>query len=198
MARDTIGSKISALLEEKQYRTVRDIISEMQPYDIAALFEDIPEKQAIILFRIIPKNYAAETFVEMDPDQQEMLIRSFTDTELREVANELFIDDIVGILEEMPANVVKRILDNSTAEDRMMINEILRYPEDSAGSIMTTEFISLRSDMTIADTINKIRRVGLDSETIDTCYVTDNVRHLIGTVSIRTIILSDDSKKSKR
>lgn len=195
MARDTIGSKISALLEEKQYKTVRDIISEMQPYDIAALFEDIPEKQAIILFRIIPKNYAAETFVEMDPDQQEMLIRRFTDTELREVANELFIDDIVGILEEMPANVVKRILDNSTAEDRMMINEILRYPEDSAGSIMTTEFISLRSDMTIADTINKIRRVGLDSETIDTCYVTDNVRHLIGTVSIRTIILSDDSKK---
>lgn len=181
------------LLEGKKYKAIKDLFSAMQPFDIAELFEEMPEKSSILLFRLLPKDLAADSFVEMEAEQQELLIRSFSDSELRDVVNELYIDDMVDLVEEMPANVVERILKNSDAHTRMMINEILHYPQDSVGSIMTTEFISLHSNMTIAEAIGRIREKGIDSETIDTCYVTDNVRHLIGTVSIRIIILSDDS-----
>lgn len=193
MTMELTKKDIIALIDEKKYKDIIEAIHEMQPFDIAALFEDIPEKYALLLFRVIPKDLAADTFVEMDTEQQELLISSFSDSELQDVVNEIYIDDIVDILEEMPANVVKRILKNSNPHTRMTINEILKYPQNSAGSIMTTEFISLRSAMTISEAISNIRKKGMESETIDTCYVTDNVNHLIGTVTIKTIILSDDS-----
>jgi magnesium transporter len=195
MALGIINKDIITLIDEKKYKNIIEIIQLMQPFDIAALFEDLQEKYALILFRIIPKDLAADTFIEMDTDQQELLISSFTDSELQDVVNKLYIDDIVDILEEMPANVVKRILKNSNSHTRMTINEILKYPQNSAGSIMTTEFISLRSTMTITDAINQIRKKGMQSETIDICYVTDNVNHLIGTITIKTIILSNEDTK---
>lgn len=196
MAKDKLlEQNVLDLLEGKKYKDLKNFFSTMNPVDIAELLEDFSEKNFLLLFRILPKDLAADTFVEMNNEQKEMLIRSFSDRELREVVNELYIDDMVDIVEEMPANVVNRILMNTDAKTRMLVNELLKYPEDSAGSIMTTEFISLNSEMTIADAIKRIREKGFDSETIDTCYVTDNVRHLIGFVTIRTIILSDENLK---
>lgn len=196
MAKDKLlEQNVLDLLEGKKYKDLKNFFSTMNPVDIAELLEDFSEKNFLLLFRILPKDLAADTFVEMNNEQKEMLIRSFSDRELREVVNELYIDDMVDIVEEMPANVVNRILMNTDAKTRMLVNELLKYPEDSAGSIMTTEFISLNAEMTIADAIKRIREKGFDSETIDTCYVTDNVRHLIGYVTIRTIILSDENMK---
>ena len=183
------------MLEAKKYKELKEIISTINPYDLATLFENLSEKNITLLFRLLPKDLAAETFVEMDSDHQKTLIDSFSDLELKEVINELYIDDMVYLIEEMPANVVKRILRNSSDDARKMVNQILNYPQDSAGSIMTTEYVNLRSDMTIADAIKRIRQIGLDSETFDTCYVTDNVKHLIGYITLRTIILSDDKSK---
>lgn len=191
----SLEETVLRLLEEKKYKELKDIFSSMNPVDIATLLQDFSEKNILLLFRNLPKGLAAETFVEMDYDQQEVLIGSFSDKELHEVVNELYIDDMVDIVEEMPANVVKRILENSDSNTRQMINEILKYLPDSAGSIMTTEFITLHADMTIGDAIKRIRVKGLDSETIETCYVTDSVRHLIGFVTIRAIILSDENAK---
>lgn len=196
MAKDKLlEQNVLDLLEGKKYKDLKNLFSNMNPVDIAELLEDFSEKNFLLLFRILPKDLAADTFVEMNNEQQEMLIRSFSDKELREVVNELYIDDMVDIVDEMPANVVNRILMNTDAKTRLLVNELLKYPEDSAGSIMTTEFISLNAEMTIADAIKRIREKGFDSETIDTCYVTDNVRHLIGYVTIRTIILSDENMK---
>ena len=191
----SLDKTVLTLLEEKRYKELKDIFSSMNPVDIAGLLQSFSEKNILLLFRILPKGLAAETFVEMDYDQQEVLIGSFSDTELHEVVNELYIDDMVDIVEEMPANVVKRILENSDSNTRQLINEILKYPQDSAGSIMTTEFITLHANMTVGEAIKRIREKGLDSETIETCYVTDSVRHLIGFVTIRTIILSDENAK---
>lgn len=189
-----LEQNIIEMIEQKRYKDLKDTISQINPYDLAMLLGDYQEKMLLLLFRLLPKDLAADTFVEMDKDRQRELIESFSDKELREVIDELYIDDMVDIVEEMPANVVKRILKNSNENTRKTINQILNYPQDSAGSIMTTEFVSLRSNMTIADAIAKIRRIGLDSETIDTCYVTDNRNSLLGYITIRTIILSDDDK----
>ncbi len=185
-------SAIMALLEEKKYPTLRDILDTMNPADIALLFEDLPEDKLPLLFRLLPKEVAAETFVEMEPDEQEMLIKGFSDSELKEVIDELYVDDAVDIVEEMPANVVKRILRQADPDMRKMINEILRYPEDSAGSIMTTEYVSLRPDMTAEDAIKRIRRTGVDKETIYTCYVTSDNRQLLGMITIKTLLLADE------
>ena len=144
-----------------------------------------------LLFRLLPKEQAAETFVEMDPELQELLIKSFSDTELKEVLDELYVDDAVDIVEEMPANVVKRILKAADPQMRREINEILRYPENSAGSLMTTEYVSLRPDMTVADAITRIRRTGVDKETIYTCYVTKD-RLLLGLVTVKDLLLAPD------
>lgn len=188
----TLESTLIALVEGKKYTTLRDILVTMNSADIAALFEELAEEKLPLLFRLLPKELAAETFVEMDPDAQKLLIRGFSDNELKEVIDELYVDDAVDIVEEMPANVVKRILRQADPEMRTMINEILKYPEDSAGSIMTTEYVDLRPQMTAEEAIKRIRRIGVDKETIYTCYVTDKNRKLIGTVSIRTLLLADD------
>ena len=187
----TLESTLSALIEGKKYAALRDILVTMNPADVAAVFEETDELALPLLFRLLPKELAAETFVEMQPEQQELLIRGFSDTELKEVVDELYVDDAVDLVEEMPANVVKRILRQADPDMRRMINEILRYPEDSAGSIMTTEFVSLRPQMTVEEATKRIKRTGVDKETINTCYVIDKGR-LIGALSLRTLILSDD------
>ena len=184
-------STLETLVSEKKFTTLRDILVTMNPADIAYLFEDLPEQTLLLLFRLLPKELAAETFVEMDSDQQEMLIRGFSDKELKEVVNELFVDDAVDLIEEMPSNIVTRILRQADVQMRDEINQLLKYPEDTAGSIMTTEFVSFSSGMTAQEAIAKIRREGLDKETINTCYVTDGQNHLEGIVSIRKLILAE-------
>lgn len=188
----TLEETLAALVEGKKYTTLRDILVTMNASDIAAIFEEMPEGKLPLLFRLLPKELAAETFVEMEPEAQELLIQGFSDNELKEVVDELYVDDAVDIVEEMPANVVKRILKQADPEMRKMINEILKYPDDSAGSIMTTEYVSLRPDMTAEEAIKRIRRTGVDKETIYTCYVTDNNRKLIGMISLRTLLLCED------
>ena len=187
----TVESTLDALLAEKKYPTIRDILITMNPADIASVFDSMEEERLPLLFRLLPKELAAETFVEMDPDAQELLIRGFSDSELREVVDELYVDDAVDIVEEMPANVVRRILSQADPQMRKDINEILRYPENSAGSIMTTEYVSLRPDMTVEEAILRIRRTGVDKETIYTCYVTRD-RLLLGLVTVKDLLLAQD------
>lgn len=188
----TLTETIRVLLEERKFNTLRDILTTMKPYDIAAIFEELQDEKTPILFRILPKELAAETFVEMDDETQEFLIHGLSDSELKEVVDELFVDDAVDLIEEMPANVVKRILRQADKDMRKQINELLKYPEDSAGSIMTTEFIVLRPDMTAEMAIKRIRRTGVDKETIYTCYVTDNNNKLIGISTVKDLLLADD------
>ena len=190
-----LENTLSLLLEGKKYASLRDVLSTMNPSDIAAVFEKLPEDSLPLLFRLLPKGLAAETFVEMQPDNQELLIRGFSDSELRDVLDELYVDDAVDIVEEMPANVVQRILSAAAPDMRKDINNLLNYPENSAGSIMTTEYVSLRTSMTVGDAITHIRRTGVDKETIYTCYVTSE-RTLVGTVSVKTLLLArDDTEK---
>ena len=196
MERNTVSlfETIVTLLENKRYSTLRDILNTMNPVDIAAVFEDLQSEKTALLFRLLPKETAAETFVEMDEDTQELLIHGFSDTELKEIIDELYVDDAVDLIEEMPANVVKRILRQADPETRKEINEILKYPEDSAGSIMTTECVILRPKMTVEEAIKRIRRTGIDKETIYTCYVSDSSSTLIGIVTIKTLLLSDEDE----
>ena len=164
--RDELLEEIEEMTRRKQYKALRDILVELEPADIADLFDDLPEEMLPLLFRLLPKEPAAELFVELQPDVQEMLIRGFSNTELKEVLDELYLDDAVDIVEEMPAGVVKRILKHADPDTRKSINEILKYPEDSAGALMTTEFVDLKRDMTVEDALKRIRRTGTDKETI--------------------------------
>ena len=166
----TVESTLDALLAEKKYPTIRDILITMNPADIASVFDSMEEERLPLLFRLLPKELAAETFMEMEPDAQELLIRGFSDSELREVVDELYVDDAVDIVEEMPANVVRRILSQADPQMRKDINEILRYPENSAGSIMTTEYVSLRPDMTVEESILRIRRTGVENHLHLLCH----------------------------
>ncbi|MCI8849330.1 MAG: magnesium transporter [Oscillibacter sp.] len=189
--RDELLEEIEELFQRKRYAELRDLLLPMEAADIASLCEDLDERVPL-MFRLLPKELAAEVFVELDSDEQELLIHSFSNTELREVLDELYLDDTVDIVEEMPANVVKRILRHSDPEIRKSINEILKYPEDSAGSIMTTEFVDLKEVMTVEDALKRIRRTGPDKETINICYVIDEGRRLIGLLSIRTLLLAEE------
>lgn len=184
--------QVEDLAVRRRWPDVRDMLTLLEPADIAAVLAELPEDRLPLLYRLLPKELAAEVFVEMDPEEQELLIRSFSDTELKEVLEELYVDDTVDLIEEMPATVVKRILRHTDPETRRSVNEILNYPEDSAGSIMTTEFVDLKRDMTVSDALKRIRRTGSDKETINLCYVTDPSRHLLGLVSIRTLLLADE------
>ncbi len=181
------------LLEEKKYHELKEILEEIEPADIAICFDELSEKQRAIMFRLLPKETAAEVFVELESDVQEDLITGFSDSELKEVVDELYVDDAVDIIEEMPANVVSRILRHADREMRRDINQMLRYPPDSAGSIMTTEYVNLKNDMTVEDAFTHIRRTGTDKETIYTCYVTDRNRILQGLVSVKDLLLSESN-----
>ena len=190
---EIVEKALLKMLEEKKYAALRDILLVMNPSDIAALFDSLEETRIPLLFRLLPKEIAAETFVEMETEAQELLIRSFSDNELKEIVDELYVDDAADLVEEMPANVVKRILKQADPEMRRSINQILRYPEYSAGSIMTTEYVSLRPSMTVEEAILRIRRQGVDKETIYTCYVTRD-RHLLGLVTVKDLLLAEDDE----
>lgn len=181
------------LLETKKYPQLKEILGNMEPADIAISFSELTERERALMFRLLPKELAAEVFVELEPDMQENLITGFSDSELKEIVDELYVDDAVDIIEEMPANVVNRILRHADPDTRKEINEMLRYPPDSAGSIMTTEYVNLKKDMTVEDAFTHIRRTGTDKETIYTCYVTDSNRILEGLVSVKDLLLSDYS-----
>ena len=191
---EIVEKALIKMLEDKKYVTLRDILATMNPSDVAAIFADLEDKQIPVMFRLLPKEQAAETFVEMEPDAQELLIRGFSDNELKEVLDELYVDDAADLVEEMPANVVKRILKAADPEMRSSINQILRYPEYSAGSLMTTEYVSLRPSMTVEEAILRIRRQGVDKETIYTCYVTAKDRRLLGLVTVKDLLLADDDE----
>ena len=187
--------ELITMLEQKRFHELSRLLRDQTGPDIAALVDEIPEQYLPLVYRLLPKDLAADAFVAMDPDVQELLIAALSDSELQEVLTLLFLDDTVDIIEEMPANVVKRILQNSTADKRRQINEILRYPDDSAGSIMTTEYVDLKKDMVVAEAFAHIRATGLNKETIYTCYVTDENRMLLGLVTVRTMLLSEASRR---
>ena len=193
---ELVEKALLKMLAEKKYASLRDILVTMNPIDVAGLFDDLEEKQIPVMFRLLPKEQAAETFVEMEPDAQQLLIQSFSDNELREVLDELYVDDAADLVEEMPANVVRRILAQADPEMRRSINQILRYPENSAGALMTMEYVSLRPEMTVEEAILRIRRQGVDKETIYTCYVLEKDRTLLGIVTVKDLLLaeSDDTE----
>ncbi|MCQ2578057.1 MAG: magnesium transporter [Treponema sp.] len=187
----TFEDTLNKLIEEKKYSSIKDILVLMNPTDLAAIFELIEEKNIPLVFRLLPKNKAADTFVEMENEYQELLIRSFSDSELKEILEEMYVNDAVDLVEEMPAIVVQRILSQIDGEKRKDINQILQYPENSAGSIMTTEFVSLRLGTTVGDAINQIRKTGIDKKSFYACYVTQN-RKLIGRLSVKDLLLANN------
>lgn len=193
LTNEQIAENISELCKNKNYHKIKDILIEINPTDVAAIFEELPTEQRLLLFRLLPKEEAAETFVELNGDTQEALITAFSDTELKEVIDELYLDDTVDIIEEMPATVVKRILKNTDTQTRKSINTLLKYPEDSAGSIMTTEYVTLKKTMTVKQAMNHIKDIGIHKETIYTCYVTENKR-LMGIVTAKSLMTSDDDE----
>ena len=182
--------EVKNLLENKKFNKLKEELKEMNSADIPSLFEDLEKEEVIKLFRILSKEQAGEAFSYMEPDMKEKLIHNLTDAELRNVMDELFMDDTVDLIEEMPSNVVKRILKAVNKEDRKTINELLQYPEDSAGSIMTTEFVDLKESMTVEEALERIRTIGLDSETIYNCYVLNKNRVLLGIINIKEILIS--------
>ena len=181
---------IQELLQTQQYTRLRQLLVDLNDADIAACMEELPEQSMVKAFRILPKDLAADIFYYLDVDLQQMVITSLTDREAASIIDNLMADDAVDLLEEMPANVVKRLLENASPETRRDINHLLRYPEDSAGSIMTVEYVDLKENLTVEGAIDRIRRVGLDSETINICYVLDAQRKLLGTVALRYLLLS--------
>ena len=191
---EIVEKTLLKMLEEKKYSSARDVLGTLNPVDIAAFFSSLEEQKIPLLFRLLPKELAAESFVEMDVDAQELLIRGFSDNELKEIIDELYVDDAADLVEEMPANVVKRILRQADPEMRRSINQILRYPENSAGSLMTTEYVSLRPNMTVEEAILRIRRQGVDKETIYTCYVTNPDRTLMGLITVKDLLLAPDDE----
>ena len=189
---DRYLEQIEDYLRSKQYAALREMFLPMEPADIALILEEVDDEKMPLLYRLLPKELAVEVFVELESDSQEILINGFSNAELKEVLDELYIDDAADIVEEMPASLVWRILDKATPEMRKSINEILKYPEDSAGSIMNVEYLSLREDMTVADALKRIRRIGGELETINILYVTDDTRHLTGALSVRDLLLAEE------
>lgn len=190
--RENNQEKLVQWLEERQFSAIRAWLSEQNAVDVAELFEELPSTQRPTLYRLLPKALAAEAFAYMDPDTQEVLIRAFTDRELSAMLDDLYLDDTADLLEEMPASVVKRLLKVSSPVDRRALNQILRYPENSAGSVLTTEFVNLKADMTVAAALRYIRTHGPNKETIYTCYVIDNDRHLQGVLTARELLLAHE------
>ena len=189
---DALLDEIREMIREKRYADLRDMFLPMESADIAQILEEAGPEVMPLLYRLLPKETAAEVFVELESESQEMLINGFSNTELKEVLDELYLDDAVDIVEEMPASVVIRILDTATPEMRKSFNEILQYTEDSAGSIMNMEFLSLKKDMTVEDAFKRIRRIGGELETINILYVTDPTRHLLGVLSVRDLLLAEE------
>ena len=187
-----IKEKVLELTENKKYSELQQYLEQLTVQDIALLFEDIDEEDIIRVFRLLPKDDAAEVFSYLEPDLQERLINSFTDKELKQVVDDLYMDDTVDLIEEMPSNVVKRILKGVPKKERDVINELLKYPEDSAGTIMTTEFIDLKINMTVKDAFAKIKKIGINNENVYTCYVLDIRRKILGLLDVKDLLLADE------
>ncbi|MBR3511952.1 MAG: magnesium transporter [Clostridia bacterium] len=186
---------IEELLEKKRYAELKKYLKDLNSADIPPLLDELSEEQVILLFRLLSKEDAAEVFTELDSDIQEKLINSFSDKEIKDVLDELYMDDTVDLIEEMPSNVVKRILKHISKDERAIINKLLQYPDDSAGSIMTTEFIDLKENMTVEDALEKIKKIGVDSETVYTCYVLSMTRKIIGVITLKEILLAKLDEK---
>ena len=191
----TLRTMLANLDDAKKYQSLRDVMSTMNAADLAAVFEDLPPEKMPVLFRLCPKDLAADVFAELSPETQQALINGLTDRELKVVVEELCADDAADLVEEMPASVVKRILAQAEPDTRKMINELLKYPEDSAGGVMTTEFMELSPDWTVRRAMQAIRANGIDKETINNCYVTQSDRTLVGVVSLRTLVLEKDEDR---
>ncbi len=190
-APDTFAQAVELYFNKKEFTRLKRELCEINPADLALLFEEIDEKLIPFVYRILPKDLAAEVFVEMDTDLQELLLKSFSDFEIETIFGQMFLDDTVDIIEEMPAGVVKRILLNANAQRRKSINELLKYPPDSAGSIMTTEYVDLKRTMNVSDAFAHIKKTGINKETIYTCYVIDSNRHLLGLVTAKALLLAE-------
>lgn len=179
-------------LKNNQLAKLKESLMEENPVDIAELFEDLTKEQSLKIFRILPKDTSAEVFSYLSSEKQQEIVENITDEEIRHIIDEMFIDDTVDFIEEMPANVVDKILQNTSSDTRKLINQFLKYPENSAGSVMTVEYVSLKSDMNIGQALNHIKKVGIDNETIDICYIIDNQRKLVGFISLKSLIFLDD------
>ncbi len=186
-----LENEIKELLESKQYTRLRQKAAEMNEADVAAIMEDLEDAEQFKMFRILPKSMAADVFAHLETDTQQYIITSLSERDAGNIIDNLMADDAADLLEEMPANVVKKLLASASPETRRDVNHLLQYPEDSAGSIMTVEYVDLKENLTVSEAIDRIRKVGLDSETINICYVLDAKRTLIGTVALRYLLLSD-------
>lgn len=191
---EELETQALSLFERKAFSALRNLLIQSNPADVAILLQQTFLDQITYVFRLLPKEFAADVFVEMDIEAQEALIFGFTDGEIQYIMQDLNVDDAADLIDEMPANVVKKLLRQVSPEKRAVINKILAYPEDSAGSIMTTEFVDIRAYMSVSDTIENIRKQGSNKETFNVCYVIDNQRHLLGTVSLRELILSESTQ----
>ena len=178
------------LVRSKKFRTLRQVLSEMNEVDVAAFIEELDPEKTVVVFRMLPKELASDVFACLELDKQQHIVSSITDKELTNIIEDLSVDDAVDMVEELPANIVKRVLQNATPETRSQINEFLKYPENSAGSIMTAEYIGLRKTMTVEDAFTYIRKHGVDKETIYTCYVMDNKRTLEGVVTVKDLLMN--------
>ena len=188
---ENVIENIIELIKQRKITKLREILEDINSADFPTLFEELDEDDILIIYRLLPKDKAADVFVELDSDLQENLINMFTDKELKVVMDELFMDDTADLIEEMPSNVVKRIVKNIKPSDRKILNELLRYPEDSAGSIMTTEMVELKENMTVEEAFNIIKKTGIKKETVYVCYVVDNSRKLIGTVATKDLLIAE-------
>ena len=180
---------LKKLLEQKQYTKLRQEAEDMNAADIAAVMDDMEDEESLRIFRILPKSMAADVFANLELEGQQYIIQSLSDREASNIIDNLMADDATDLLEEMPANVVKKILANARPDTRKDINHLLRYPEDSAGSIMTVEYVDLKVNMTVHDAVERIRKIALDSETVNICYVLDAQRVLLGTVALRYLVI---------
>ncbi len=193
MEEEKVLENLLEMLEERRYKELKTELENMHPVDIAEMMEELDEKQILLIFRLLEKDEAAEVFTEMNTDLRENLLNALTDSEIAEFMEEMYLDDTVDIVEELPANVVDRLLLSTDEETRAQINELLKYPEDSAGSIMNVEYIAFQKEMTVEEAILKIRQIGINRETIYTCYVTEK-RKLIGVVSVKDLLTSGDNR----
>jgi len=189
--------EIKQLLQERQYKKIRELVEGENDADLAEMLEELEAEEMIRVFRLLPKDDAADVFVYMSNESEATVIEALTSTEIGELVNDLYSDDVIDMIEELPANVVKRVLAASNEQTRREINHLLRYPEDTAGSNMNVEFVDLKAEMTVAEAITRIRRIGVDKETINTCYIVDSSRHILGVITLRKLLLSDPDASIK-
>lgn len=186
-------NKLEELLElvnQKRYRDLKGLLIEMNEVDIATFMEELDQEKTVVVFRTLPKDLASDVFACLEVEQQQLIITSITDYELRNIIEDLYVDDAVDMLEELPATIVRRVLQNSSADTRQLINQFLKYPDNSAGSVMTAEYVGLRKTMTVEEAFAYIRKYGVDKETIYTCYVMDEKRHLLGVVTVKDLLMN--------